>query len=243
MKPPIRGSRGRIAFLWPADGRNDDEYWNYLPDGVALLTARYPVGGGLTLEELRADADPNVIGAAARLFRHVPVDVAALGDCAGTVACGLNGTLDMVLAVTEELDTRVATVMEAILEALEALYIQRVVLVAPYSAALVQLMVARVESIDVEVLHHLSLGAEREAEIGDRSPDEWAEIARSAYVEGAEAVLLCGGGVRIAAAVEALEASLGVPVIAGPAALIWSACIRMGVDPTGAGPGRLFAKP
>jgi len=47
MTSTMRGSRGRIGFLLPADGLTDDEYWSCLPDGVALLAARYLVAGGL----------------------------------------------------------------------------------------------------------------------------------------------------------------------------------------------------
>ena len=243
MKPAIRGSRGRMAFLWPADGRNDDEFWNYLPEGVALLTARYPVRGGLTLEDLQADADPDRIRAAARLFRHLPIDAAALGDCAASAAVGPEGARAMSQAASRELRAPAVTMIEAIQEALMAFSARRVALAAPYSRVVVDRMIAYLASDGVEVLRTRMLEAESEADIGDLPPDFWAEAARKVCVEGADAVLLGGGGVRIAPAIEAVEASLGVPVVAGPAALIWSACRRMGVDTAGAGPGRLFAIP
>ena len=238
---PLRGSRGRIAFLWPADGRNDDEFWNYLPPGVALLTARYPVRGGLTPDDLLADADPAILGHAAGLFRHVPVDVAALGDCAGSAIAGRAGAEALAAAVTRVLHAPAVTMMAAILEALAALDAGRVALVAPYGAEVVARIEAFLVSGGVTVRHARALDAASEAGIGDRPPEAWARIAAATRRDGADAVLLAGGGIRIAAACEALEAALKTPVVAGPAALMWSACRRIGVAPTG--PGRLFRVP
>ena len=64
----IRGSAGRIGFLWPADGLNDDEFWSCLPDGVALPTTRYAVTGDLSAESFENDADLAAILSAARLL-------------------------------------------------------------------------------------------------------------------------------------------------------------------------------
>ncbi len=241
MNAPFRGPGGRIAFLWPADGRNDDEYWNYLPDGVALLAARYPVAGGLELEDLESDADPEIVRTAAGLFRHVPVNAVALGDCAGSAVNGPDGARAMAAAAASETGSPAVTMIEAVVEAIRAVSARRVSLAAPYGARVTGRIVAYLEAEGVEVVRRRALEAESEAEIGDRPPERWAEVAESLGRGDADAVVLGGGGVRIAPVLDALEARMGVPVIAGPAALIWGACRRMGVMTAGAGPGRLFA--
>ena len=243
MTQPIRGSRGRIAFLWPADGRNDDEFWNYLPDGVALLTTRYPVHGGLDLEDVDADANPDAIRLAARLLRHIPVDVGAIGDCAGSAAAGPNGARAMARAASEVLDAPAFTMIQAIEEALRTLGAGRIAMVAPYPYEVTQCINIHLFVSGFKIVQIRSLDSDSEAEIGDLPPEHWAEEAERACRNDADAVLLAGGGIRIAPVVEELEASLGVPVVSGPAALIWTACRLMEVDPTGAGPGRLFRQP
>ena len=77
MTEIVRGDRGRIGFLLPADGLTDDEYWSCLPDGVALLAARYLVAGGLSLDELESDTDIEPILGAVDLIRQAQADVAA----------------------------------------------------------------------------------------------------------------------------------------------------------------------
>ncbi len=243
MTQPIRGSRGRIAFLWPADGRNDDEFWNFLPDGVALLTARYPVQGGLDLEDVDADANPDAIRLAARLLRHVPIDVGVIGDCAGSAAAGPNGASAMARAAAEELDAPAATMIQAIEVALRTLGANRIAMVAPYSHEVTQCINIYLFVNGFKVVQIRSMDADSEADIGDLPPEYWAEEAKRACREDADAVLLAGGGIRIAPVVEELESSLGVPVVSGPAALIWTACRLMEVDTADAGPGRLFRTP
>ena len=56
-----------VGLLWPCDGRNDREFWHWLPEGVSLLIARYGVGGGLDRSELAADSGIEDLVAATRL--------------------------------------------------------------------------------------------------------------------------------------------------------------------------------
>ena len=53
----MTGDTARIGLLWPSDGRNDREFWRWLPRDISLLVARYPVGGKLDLEQLERDGD------------------------------------------------------------------------------------------------------------------------------------------------------------------------------------------
>ena len=121
MEALIRGDAGRIGFLWPADGLNDDEFWSCLPDGVALLTTRYAVAGDLSAESFEADADLAPILSAARLLALAHVDVAALGDCAAGFILGREHERAMTRAVATELGRPATAMSAAIVAALRVL--------------------------------------------------------------------------------------------------------------------------
>ena len=238
----IRGSAGRIAFLFPADGLNDDEFWNYLPEGVALLTARYAVTGQLSAESLEADADLAPIRDAARLFTPADVDVAALGDCAGGFILGPRHEQAMIRAAATALDRPATAMSGAIVAALRVLGARRVALAAPYPREVVDRLVAYLDECGIEITTCRALDHLRESAIAGLTPADWHRTARALATPAADALVLGGGGIRAAAALDAMEAELGMPVVAGPGALIWHACRLIGVDATRPGLGRLFSK-
>ena len=242
MTSPSRGRGGRIAFFWPSDGLNEDEFRSFLPDGVALLTTLYAVSGELTTDSLEDDADLAPLVDAARRLPAAGVDVAALGDCAGSFILGREHERAMARAVAVELDRPATTMSGAIVAALRAFGARRVALAAPYAPEVVERLVAYLDEWGVEVTRHRGLDRPRETEIDALTPDDWHRAARAIASPAAEAIVLGGGGVRSAARLPAMEADLGVPVLAGPGALIWHACRLMGADATLSGRGRLFAE-
>ena len=242
MGSSIPGTMGRIGFLWPADGLNDDEFRNYLPGGVALLTARYAVTGSLAAECLEADAAPAPIVAAARLVAPARIDVAALGDCAGSFIFGHEHEQVMIRAVADELGKPATAMSGAIVAALRVLGVRRVALAAPYRSEVVARLIDYLDERDIEVTSHQALGHCAESTIAELAPEHWHRAARATAEPSAEAVVLGGGRVRAATGVDAMEADLGIPVVAGPGALIWHACRLIGVDATRSGLGRLFSQ-
>lgn len=71
----------------------------------------------------------------------------------------------------------------------------------------------------------------------------WERAAQAADHPDALAIVLMGGGLRTGGSVARLEASLGKPVIAATAALVWHACELLGANPPRPHLGRLFGAP
>ena len=242
MSATVRGDLGRIGFLLPADGLTDDEYWSCLPDGVALLAARYPVAGGLSLEELESDTDIGPILDAVDLIRQAQADVAALADCAGAVVGGLDYERDLVDRVAAKLGKPATSTPRAIAAALQALCARRVVLAAPYLDVVVERFAEFLAGYGIETLESKAIAFAAETEIADLGPEHWRAIAKELDRPEAHAVVLGGGGIRATFALEATERDLGKPVVAAPAALIWHASRLAGADATRPGLGRLFSR-
>ena len=236
------GTTGRIGFLWPADGLNEDEFRSCLPEGVALVTVRYAVAGSLTTESLEADADLAPIMEASRRLAPAGVDVAALGDCAGSFILGSAHEQAMIRAVATELGGPATTMSGAIVAALRVLGVRRVALAAPYAPEVVERFVVYLDQQGIEVTDHHALGHRTESSIDGLAPERWHDAARSVAGPAAEAIVLGGGGVRAAERLEAMETDLGRPVVSGPGALIWHACQLIGADATRSGLGCLFSR-
>ena len=68
----MRGWRGRIGLIMPDDGINDDEYWNYLPEGVTILNARFTTktrDDDISVEMVKAYSDLKLLGKAADVIK------------------------------------------------------------------------------------------------------------------------------------------------------------------------------
>jgi 4-aminobutyrate aminotransferase len=243
----MRGVAGRIGFLFPGDGLNDDEYWSWLPDDVAWLTARYP--GTLPDQPLNratfaASADTGPMVAAARILAEAHPQVIVTGDHAGSFILGHGHDLRQIDAIVAASGARAgSTPSTAIIAALRHLGLSRVAITSPYDPEVTAAGRAFLESHGITVTGEARRSFDNETGIAGQAEAFWAEAAIAANTPDAEAVVLMGGGLRTGGSVARLEAQLGKPVIAAPAALVWHACSLLGIDAPRPRLGRLFGAP
>lgn len=240
----MRGSAGRIGFLFPGDGLNDDEFWSYLPDGVAWLTARYP--GTLPDQPLNhatfaASADLGPMVAAARILAEAHPDVIVTGDHAGSFILGLGHDLVQAEAIAAASGAQAgSTPSTAIVAALTSFGLNRVAITSPYDAEVTAAGRSFLQGHGISVVNEARRSFVDETGIGGQDAAFWEEAARAADHPEAQALVLMGGGLRTGGSVARLEASLGKPVIAATAALVWHACELLGQNQQRPHLGRLF---
>ena len=240
----MRGSAGRIGFLFPGDGLNDDEFWSYLPDGVAWLTARYP--GTLPDQPLNqatfaASADLGPMVAAAGVLAEAHPDVIVTGDHAGSFILGLGHDLAQGHAIAQASGARAgSTPSTAIVAALQSLGIARVAITSPYDTEVTAAGRAFLQGHGIAVVAEARRSFDDETGIAGQAADFWSEAAQAADHPDAQAIVLMGGGLRTGGMIARLEAVLGKPVIAATAALVWHASLLLGVNPDRPHLGRLF---
>jgi len=222
------GLSARIGLLWPADGRNDREFWQWLPDDVALLIARYDVGGTLDLEQLERDAHIDAIIGATHLLRHARPGVIAMGDCAGSFINGKGGNERQTRAVEQATGTPAVTMSTALVEALRHLSADRVAVLSPYAPDVTDRFRSFLSEHDIVAGACRSIDRASEREIDAMGSADWQDEARRADVEAATALAVAGGGVSLSAIVNDLERDLAKPVVTGPGALMWAALGRLG---------------
>ena len=234
------GDRARIGFLWPADGRNDKEFWQWLPDDIALLVTRYDVGGTLDLEQLERDAALDGILAAANLLRHAAPDIITLGDCAGSFIGGKATDLEQTRAVEEASGVHAISMSTALVAALSALKADRVAVLSPYVPKVTERFCAYLSEHGVVAEHSRSMSQVRELEIHAMSVDDWVGEAQQADGSTAQALVIAGGGVSLSSIVHRLETELRKPVITGPGALMWAALAHLQVHHRPSDRGALY---
>ena len=241
----------RVGVITPhADVGPESELQAMAPGGVVVHGARVRFGamgaGGamdptIALEPVRAFAGPPHLDEAAELLAAAPVQVIAFGFTSSAYVLGADGEADMVARLERRTGGLpfVATCAAAV-AGLRALDVDRVWVVAPpwFDAELTALGGAyfRDQGFDVVGAAACGLPSDQRGVTPEALHDWVAE-----HVPGAaQAVFVGGNGFRAVGAIEALEATLGLPVLTANQALLWRALGAAGVTARVAGYGRLF---
>jgi maleate isomerase len=251
-RPDGWDARVRVGVLVPhADVGPESELAAMAPPGVALHAARVPFGamapgGGMdptiALAPVRAFAEPPHIDAAAELLAAAPIDAIGVGFTSHAYAIG--GEAEAAMVRRLQAVTRGIPVVSpglAFADALRALGARRVMLVHPpwFDAELGRLGRAYLEAAGAEVL--VSASADLPSDQRAIAPEGLHAWVVAEAPPDAEAVVIGGNGFRAVGAIEALEATLGVPVVTANQALLWALLGAAGADPARVGGhGRLF---
>lgn len=241
----VRGWRGRIGMIYPDDGVNDDEYWLYAPDGVTLLWTRFstPVRDEpISPSMVDTYADETPLLESAKVLAITRPSVVAFGCNSCSFVRGPRWDLKQAEMIGAPSNAPGTTITTAMIAALSAMGIKRVALGAPYVADLTARFIAFLDTLGIATTATKSLGMTTEWVIGNSHPSIWYQLARKVDRPDAEAVVLACGGIRTAEILADLEADIGKPVIAAPAALMWHAAQLMRVDTTRHDRGRLFSE-
>lgn len=241
MRRDVAARRVRIGLVVPSFSTTLEPLLYHLaPRGVSFHVARLLGGPELTLARLR-ELDLHALRAAQEAASVRPD---ALAYCAPLGVAksveherGLQAEIELVTGV------RTTTTLDAVLRGLAAFGAQRVALASPYSPEVVAREVAVLEGCGLTVTNVASLGIAVGSALGAPEPQEVYRLGRAACVSGSEALYISGEDLRSPWAVAALEADLGVPVVAAPLALLWNVLRLAGVRLPIAGYGRLLATP
>ncbi|MEU3316562.1 maleate cis-trans isomerase [Streptomyces sp. NPDC048387] len=246
--------RVRLGVLTPhADIGPESELRAMAPADVGLHYARVPFGamgrGGamdatIPLAPVRAFAEPPGVDQAAELLAQAPVAVLAYAFTASSYVIGARGEAYMLARLREcAQGLPVVATCAAAVEALRALGAGRIALVDPpwFDATLNELGRGYYEEAGFEVPYAAPCGLPGgQAQVTPQGLHDWVA---GQVGDAAEAVVIGGNGFRSVGAIEALEATLGRPVLTANQVLLWSALRTAGVGAEGIeGYGRLFTE-
>jgi maleate isomerase len=233
-QPDGVGSLARIGLLVPHfDPVPETEFKTLAPEGVSIHTARLLLGTldleGNTASQrgpaaARTFAEPPQVDHAALLLASIPVDVIVYAYTASSYICGSDG--DAALKARLEARARGIPVViptEAFRLALHAVGARRIALIHPpwFSADLDKAGAAYFRSHGFDVAYHAP--APFRSDFGEVSPEQIYDWARGNVPASADALVIGGNGMRAIGAIEALEQTLGLPVLSANQVAFWHA--------------------
>ena len=183
--------------------------------------------------------DPNIAQAAQRLAER-GARAAAYGCTSGSYVLGPSGDAAIIQQMQAASGVPATTTSSAVIEALRALGAQSVAVLSPHIDDLNARLHAYLETagFSVAAMVGLNLGCDIEAV----APAETCEIVESKVDRpDADTVFISCTGMRTAAIIEDLEASLGKPVVTANQATLWRLAQLAGVSPATPDRGRLLA--
>ncbi len=218
------GARLRIGMLVPSGNVIIEPQVNaMLPQGVALYATRLPLRGSAEAELLAMAGN---VEEAARLLAHANVGLVAFNCTAvSTYSKALEADIRQRIASATGLPALMTSV--AIVEALRAFQVKKLVLLTPYIPEINAREVRFLNEAGFEVLSQTGLGLNTNTEMALLEPDVWIELGRKNKDSRADAYLVSCTAVRSAEAIDAMERELGRPVVTSNQAIAWH-CLRNG---------------
>jgi maleate cis-trans isomerase len=233
----------RIGLIIPSSNRmTEAQFHRYAPAGVSVHVGRAQMTG--------RHKKP-----IAQLLDEVGRAASALGDakcnpvvfhCTGTsMAEGLEGEAALVACAAKESGAQCFSVAQAILEALKAVNMRRVVLFSPYPQAVNDHEKEFLAEHGIEVVRDVALNVGSSDEYIRVPVARWIELAREHARVNADGFFLSCTNTTQIEAIETIERETGKPCVNSNQAVLW-ACLKripaLGGVPRVSGLGRLFTQ-
>jgi maleate isomerase len=235
------GPSGRIGVVVPANNSVlEPELWSALPPGVALYATRILARGDLTPDAVRAMEAH--FDRAVEELAATGVDVILLADMVTSFIMEPGWNDSRTRAVAAATGAACASAWSAMRDALNALGATRIALGTPYPASVHALAPAFFAAEGFTLVGHATLDILAMRDVPEVRPDRLAELVRGLSKQGAQAVVLLATDLPSFAALPALEAECGIPVLTSNQVLLWRALRLAGNTTRLPGLGRLLAE-
>lgn len=217
-RPPWQSGVGVIA---PYDFALDRELWRWAPDDVSLYITRLPyVHVPVTVDQAAALCREEHVAPAVRALL-APEPLAIGYACAsGSFVHGLEGERHLHRTLVDAGASAAVTTSGALVQALEALCVDRIAVVTPYVDSVTDRLLAYLAEHGVAVTSSVGLGLLDH--IWRVTYDEVSAAVRSADRPEAQAIFISCTNVLTYEIIAPLEGELGKPVIAANQVTMWA---------------------
>lgn len=217
-----------IGMVCPGDMATDRELWRWMPDEVSLYFTRTGfLDAPVDVALCRELGNHRQVAAAVRSVLAVDPAVVGYACASGSFvdgAAGARGLSDCMRAAGAR---AAVTTSEALIDALDAMSIDRVAIATPYTSALTGLLGDFLSASGRRVVAHAELG--RDHEISTIPYPVTCELIRAADHPDAEAVFVSCTNLWTYDILAAMEAELGKPVLSANQVTAWASLCAAGV--------------
>ncbi len=210
---------------------------------VGFLASRVMLGGDHGLDAL-LEMDKNSSRAVEELA-SAGVDSIAYCCTVSGAQRGLEKDREFCADMEREFGAPTTSTMLAAAEALQRLGIRRVVLTSPYPHSYHDAESRYLAEAGIETIYASGMGLQTAAEFAAVTPDEIYRFALDAWQQSgaaADGLFISCMNFDAMAAVQALEAAIGKPVVTSHSATLWRALALAGIEEPVPGYGRLLAE-
>lgn len=229
------GWRGRLGVIVPRNNTvAEPEMSSVLPPGISLHGARvFPRGGATTREQVLS------------MVETLPYALEGLRGKAGAVgyACMTTSLMkplgwhDTFAGATGGVPFLPAG--ETMVDALRFLGAHRIGVFSPYAHDVAALVPEWFGRFGIEVVHNVNVPFTPDEVGAQRCEDLYPRIRREFHGRDLDALAILATDLATFTAIDALETTLGLPVVSSNLALLWRMLASVGVCGTTC-PGRLF---
>ena len=233
----MNGWRTRLGLIVPSSNTtNEPEFYDSLPDGVSLHTAR------MRLEDTTADDLEQMAGEIARcadLLSTANVDVVAYGCTTGSLVKGHGYDEEIESRLSAATEVPAVATAASVKRAFAVLNLDSVAIATPYIDNLNKKEKNFLEERGYEVTAISGLQISQNVKIGAQYPETAYREARTVNTSDADGMFLSCTNYRTFEIINQLETDLGKPVVTSNQATLWDALRIANVDVT-LDLGRLF---
>lgn len=231
------GWRAKIGLITPMSENAEHAFHIYAPEGVSFASMKInfpgPTPEGLTILTDRLEET-------AAMYKDYDVDLVVFGCTSGSCIKGFGWDQECIRQIERASGHPGLTTSTAVLEAFQALGLNKTVVMTPYPEETNLAEKKFLEDNGLEVTSITGVGFNKVGEFSHPSKYFLYRQAKQLKTEGAEVFFLSCMGLATMELVEILEEDLGMPVITSHQASLW-ACLRHSrVNDKLPGLGKLF---
>jgi maleate cis-trans isomerase len=217
---PARKDQLRIGLLLPSSNTTQEtEFARIMPDGVTLHVARLPLRNVEPSSTARIVED---IESESQKLADADVDAIVLAATAPSSRNGIGYDQELIRRIETASGRKATTASTALVQALTALKVKRLVIGAPWGEGVNVTSAAFIEASGFSVLAHRALGHVSNLEIGLLDEQTAYDMGIAIDQPEAQAVMLACGNWLTMAIVDKLETAIGKPVLSTNQVSLWA---------------------
>lgn len=235
-------ARARLGVVVPSVNTVVEPWFNEVcPSGVTVHASRMLLDANLTAAAvLRMDREEGM-HAVEQLVSCKPASIAYCCT-ASSIVQGVEYDDVLIHEISRIAKVPAVTATRSIITALKSFGARRIAVASPYAKEIDDAEHRFFTMAGYEIVGSACLGITDSFRLADPTPDEIVELARRAWRDEADALLITCLNLRSHEVVEALEKELGKPVVTSTQATLWQLLRTAGIEDRIAGYGQLLSR-
>jgi maleate isomerase len=215
----------RLGLIIPSSNRlSEPQFIHFAPLDLAIHVMRLRMSGKWK-RPFSALIDD--IEAAATVLADAKPDLIVFHCTGASMQEGPEGDARVLDLIRSRTGIEAISTGAAVVAALEALRIRRLVLISPYVQVTNDHEIAYLRALGFDIVHDVALGLSGSDEYIKVMPERWIDVALSNARPQADGYFLSCTNTTQIEAVAAIEAKLGKPVVNSNQAVLWASLKRL----------------